>query len=200
MIRGNQAIFAIESGISQAYDTLSLRALGYFLIHIKSFEYGIRSSDATMLANSFDEVKDRIINKGKHEVFFASDPEAGKIADAIIKSIYAPDQENNSFFGITCSQFTDLIYSKNIIWAPDGDAAFDDGSFVIQFDIDNNVRLIGFKRNECYQYELQSLRDLWIEADTFYDILKQWVDSFEAEWSAQQHTRPKQIKRFTILN
>jgi hypothetical protein len=45
----------------------------------------------------------------------------------------------------------DMIYSRHILWAPDGDAAFDDGSYILQFDVDERVRLIAFKgRQDTY--------------------------------------------------
>jgi immunity protein 42 of polymorphic toxin system len=34
MIVGNPSIFAIESQITKAYESLSMRALGFFVVHI----------------------------------------------------------------------------------------------------------------------------------------------------------------------
>ena len=75
------------------------------------------------------------------------------------------------------------IASHRITWAPDGDEAFDDGSYVLQFDVGDKVRLVAFKSGDLgHQYDPETLNDRWLEADQFYSILQQWRDAFEAEW------------------
>jgi hypothetical protein len=63
MIVGEPQIFAIESGISRAYARLSLLALGFFVIHVGGRRYGVYEEEATMLANSFDEVRRRLSHR-----------------------------------------------------------------------------------------------------------------------------------------
>jgi hypothetical protein len=185
MLIGDPSIFAIESDVTKAYERLSFRALGFFLIHIGGFCYGVRSSEATMLANSFETVRERIILRGKHTASFATEPNAGSIADAYRDAIFAPDQEDEEFFGIPQPEFADFFCSDILVWAPDGDEAFDDGSHVLHFDVENRVRLIGFKSNrEGYHHNPTTLRDIWLDADYFYGVLQQWHDAFEAEWKA----------------
>ena len=58
--------FAIESGISEAYEHPSLRGLGFFQIRLAGIAYGVRSMDATLLACSFDEVAKRVRDRGTH--------------------------------------------------------------------------------------------------------------------------------------
>lgn len=60
MIIGNPSIFAIESTITRAYERQSLRALGFFVIHVRGHCYGVRSPDSTFLACSYDEVLRRL--------------------------------------------------------------------------------------------------------------------------------------------
>ncbi len=38
-----------------------------------------------------------------------------------------------------------MVWDSKLMWAPDGDEAFDDGSYVLQIDSGSLVRLIGFK-------------------------------------------------------
>jgi hypothetical protein len=57
MIVGDPSVFAIESEITRAYERLSFRALGYFVIYVCGRSYGVRAPDATMLACSFDAVE-----------------------------------------------------------------------------------------------------------------------------------------------
>lgn len=185
MIIGDPTSFAIESCISIAYEELGARALGYFVIHIGRHCYGVREPDATWMACSFDEVERRLAGRGRHTAPFSTDPGAGKVADAFREAAYAPDQENKQFFGITQPEFSDSFYANHLVWAPDGDEAFDDGSHVLQFDVENRVRLIGFKSfTEGYHHDPATLSDVWLEAEKFYEILQIWRDSFESEWMA----------------
>jgi hypothetical protein len=184
MIVGNPRIFAIQSEITHAYERLSLRALGFFVIHVMDRCYGVNSPEATMLANSFDTVSRRIVARGLHTASFALGSEAGKIASSVSRAIFCDSNEDELFFGMTKPQFTDIIYSNGLLWAPDGDAAFDDGSHVLQFDVGEKVRLIAFSRAINPIYDPESLRDTWLAADDFYGVLQNWRDSFKAEWTS----------------
>lgn len=185
MVVGNKSQIAVESSITRAYHRPSLRALGYFVIHITGQRYGIVSPDATMLGCSFDEVKERLTRRGTHNAPFAMEPNAKMIAEAVSIAIYSEEQRDEGFFGMTRSEFCDIVHTNRIIWAPDGDEAFDDGSHVLHFDVGNRVRLIGFKRdgNDIDQ-EYRCLTDLWVAAEEYYQILQHWHDLFESEWRA----------------
>lgn len=183
MIVGNPSVFAIESGITRAYERLSFRALGFFVIYVGGRCYGRRSPDSTMLASSYDEVERRIARRGSHTAPFASEPDAGQIADAVRNALYA-EKQRESYFGIPLSEFSDMISSKRIMWTPDGDEAFDDGSYILQFDVGDRVHLIAFKCGQGYLYDPVTLTDMWLAADDFYSALRRWHDAFEAEWAA----------------
>jgi hypothetical protein len=185
MIVGDPLIFAIESSISQAYDRLSLRALGFFVIHVGGRRFGVHKPDATLLACSFDQVHKRLASRGEHTAPFATEPDAGKIADAFRQAIFS-DESADIVLGVPLPEFRALFHSKTAdrMWAPDGDEAFDDGSYVLQFDFKDRVRLIAFQSDEGYGYESGTLRDVWIAADDFYDTLQRWHDAFEEEWAA----------------
>jgi Immunity protein 42 len=176
MIIGNPFVFAIESSITRAYERLSLRALGSFVVHVGGLSYGVKREDATMLACSFDEVEKRLARRGKHTAPFAEELDGGKIADAFRKAIFT-DDPSGSYFGMLLAEFRELFYATRAdrMWAPDGDQAFDDGSFVLQFDVDDRVRLIAFKSGEAHLHDPTTLRDVWLSADTFYGVLRQWL-------------------------
>lgn len=182
MIVGDPSIFAIESCITLAYERLSFRALGFFVVHIRGCSYGRRSPDSTMLASSFDEVERRLALRGSHVVPFASEPDAEKIARAFHNALYEDEQQEN-YFGIPLLEFSEMIWSKRIAWCPDGDEAFDDGSYVLQFDVQDRVRLIAFNCNQDASGRPANVSDLWIAADDFYSILRKWCDTFEMEWT-----------------
>jgi Immunity protein 42 len=184
MIVGDQNSFALESEISCAYERASLMALGFFNIHLGSQAYGVRAPDATLLACSFDAVVERVRLRGRHVAPFSAESDAASVADAIGAAIYSPEAELKSFWGLSCAQFVSAVYANQLIWAPDGDEAFDDGSFVVHLDVGNRVRLIGFKLGGAGRHHPLTLTDLWLEADRFYDVLDRWRIEFAAEWEA----------------
>ena len=183
MIIGDPSLLAIESKISQAYKRLSFRGLGYFVVHIKGKRYGVFESEATMLGCSFDEVEKRISDRGGHTAVFSREPDAGKIADAFRGALYT-EVSGKSFFGMSAPAFAESINSTNIQWAPDGDEAFDDGSYILQFDIDDKVRLIAFGCRLDGFHDPSTLSDLWIASDQFYWVLESWRDAFIQEWTS----------------
>jgi hypothetical protein len=187
MIIGEPSVFAIESVITEAYERLSFRALGFFVIYVSRLYYGRRSSNSTMLARSFDEVRRRVAMRGRHTVPFSTETDAGKIANAFRNAIYGEDL-TESYFDIPLREFKEMIYSKKIAWAPDGDEAFDDGSYVLQFDVNDYVRVIAFKSIPGSLFDPATIRDIHLAADDFYGILQNWLDAFEKEWSSLPKT------------
>jgi hypothetical protein len=182
MIVGNPSVFAIESNIDRAYERPSQLGLGFFVIYVSGRCYGVREPENTMLACSFGEVSSRISMRGQHVVPFATEPDDGKIADAFRAAIYS-DNAQDSYFDLPLSLFVNSIHSKRVMWAPDGDEAFDDGSYVLHFDVKDSVRLIAFK-GEGHIHEPGSLSDVWLPANDFYKILQDWRDAFDGEWKS----------------
>jgi hypothetical protein len=185
---GDPRQFAIESCITRAYVRLSFRALGYFLIHVGGCSYGVRSEDATMLECSFEEVGSRILRRGSHTAPFSNEPDATLIASAVYDAIYTSDDNAKELSGISTISLVDMVRTRHLKWAPDGDEAFEDGSRVLHFDVDGRVRIIAhtLKTDERGRHRPcpETLRDQWINADTFYGVLQRWRDDFEAEWLA----------------
>lgn len=181
MIFGDKAVFAIESEIAQVYAQLSIRALGFFVIYVKDKRYGVRNLDASLLACSYDAVKRRIVNRGRYIANFAK-MDAEQVGSAFYNAVYSEDQAD-TYFGTERSVFQQHFEGdeQNILWAPDGDAAFDDGSYVIHFDVDNQVRLIAFRSIEKVGFDTTSLAEVMIPADAFYEILRDWCSWFDME-------------------
>lgn len=182
MIIGNPKLFAIESYISSFNKNSGIRGIGFFLIHILNKEYGVRKKDATALGCSFDEIENRIKMRNMHTAPFSNCEDPNIIAESFITALFGDEQEKDTYFGLTYSQFVNIIYDNKILWAPDGDEAFDDGSYVIQFDLSSKVRLISFKNTGDGSYDRNTLCDLWLDSDEYYSTLKEWYNTFEAEW------------------
>jgi hypothetical protein len=184
VIVGDPTVFAIESNITQSYSNLGQRALGYFVIHLAGSEYGVRSPDATLLACSFDAVQRRIARQGTHCILFDLEVDSVKIVEAFRAATYDEDRQEECFFGMSGDEFRDALTSSEIVWAPDGDAAFDDGSHVLQFDYGNRVRLIAFKNEDNFDEVVRTLAEVWVSSDEFYGLLEKWQCGFEVEWAA----------------
>ena len=182
MTAGEPSIFAIESEINQAFEKPSLRGLGFFVLHICGQCYGVKSPDATMLANSFDEVGRRIAERGSHKAPFA-EVDAMEVAKSYTRAVYVEHDENETFLGMSEARFKEVVNSNGLVWAPDGDEAFDDSSYVLQFDIGDRVRLVGFKR-PAGSIDPASVRQVSLPAEGFYDTLQQWRERFIAEWES----------------
>jgi hypothetical protein len=129
-----------------------------------------------MLACSFDEVGTRITGRGTHQAPFA-EAAAIDIGNAYTSAVYLDNNRNETYFGLSESQFTKALYSSSLVWAPDGDEAFDDGSYVLQFDVGDRVRLIAFKRQDSL-VDPASVREVWLSSEAFYNALREWRDTF----------------------
>jgi hypothetical protein len=186
MIIGDE-YFSIESRISSAYANKGILGIGYFVINIKGRAFGVKENDATCLACSFDAVNERIKNRGKHtgpNDFILQD--ALSIAKIVRYSLFSKETSDNH----ECNNFREKtageIYKNKLLWAPDGDAAFDDRSNILQFDIDGMVRLVGYKCMQANEIDVDSIRDLYLDADCYYTTLKDWSEKFFNEWNMME--------------
>lgn len=69
---------------------------------------------------------------------------------------------------------------SEVVWAPDGDEAFDDGSFVLQFDEKDKVRVLAFRRGKG-DSDISDLAEVRLDPDEFYGVLGSWRSQFEIE-------------------
>jgi hypothetical protein len=69
----------IGSAITRAYESPGLLAIGFFAIHVGGRSYGVRSPDATMLANSLDALSRRVSRRGRHNAPFADETPMGSL-------------------------------------------------------------------------------------------------------------------------
>ena len=97
-------------------------------------------------------------------------------------ALYEEARQSEFFFGISASELRTVLTSSEIVWAPDGDEAFDDGGHVLQLDLGNEVRLIAFKNRPTADDSFSSLREVRMTANVFYGLLSEWYSRFETEW------------------
>lgn len=121
--------------------------------------------------------------RGRHIAPFTTVSDARQIAGAFRNAIYEEEQRE-SYFGIPLTQFAEIIRQNRIVWAPDGGAAFDNSSYVLQFDVEDKVRIVAFRSAQSRPYHPATLRDIYLAADDFYIVLQKWYKAFEVEWAS----------------
>jgi hypothetical protein len=182
MIVGNPSRFAIQSELTTAYPNRGQLGLGSFVVHISGKKYGVDSPDATLLACSYDEVCERLQMRGKHAAPFANEPDGQALAQTCYDIRYKETDLDTERFGLTYAEFEEKAHDNHIRWAPDGDEAFDDGSFILQFDLDSRVRLIAFRVDDSGIVDQSSFADCWVTDTEYYSVLETWSKAFMAEW------------------
>ncbi|WP_417067840.1 Imm42 family immunity protein [Niveibacterium terrae] len=181
MIFGNCSKFAVEFQLAEVYEKNSQRGLGCFLIYVNGRVYGVNAPDATLLACSYDGVANRISNRGRHVVPFVRERDPKDIVFAYLASRFDVGVSRRCFCGLSASEFEEFLTARGIVWAPDGDQAFDDGSHVLQFDDGNQVRLIAFLNDGGLDDISKTISDVWMPSDEFYGILSSWKLAFDRE-------------------
>ncbi len=183
MIYGAVETFALESGVSAFLPELGQMAIGFFNIHINGRRHGVYDMEASLLASSYFRVTERLQEKGEHVL----PSNMGKSSLDFVRSFrylhygintIGADSEilNNG-----CD--VDRVFDNNLMWAPDGDEAFDDGSHVFQIDEkDNMVRLIAFNNSLDEAEFVDSITELYIESRRYYGVLEDWSTAFRTLW------------------
>ena len=180
MIVGDRELFGIESGITGAFPGNPHLGLGYFTVHIGGRSFGVKEPDVSMLGCSLNEVTARLAGRGTHRWPRLSNLSAVAIVEAFLDAIYR-ETTRDVYLGLTKTEFIGAFQEGNFQWAPDGDEAFDDSSYILQFDVDDKIRLIAFKKSEHAVDVANSVMELWIESELFYSILSAWRDHFTAD-------------------
>ncbi len=188
IIFGNPSRFAIESDISKIYSTRSLMALGYFVIYVCGMMYGVKKSDATALACSYHEVLRRLQQRNSHKLPSSHHMNCLELAMKLHDMEYGDHEvELLDSCTETDADLRKALHANHVLWAPDGDEAFDDGSFVLHIDTDSEVRLIAYRVMESkYEVDKQSVSEIYMPAEEFYSILSQWTEAFRALVDAQE--------------
>jgi len=100
MIVGDCCVFAIESKITDAVESLSQLALGSFVIHVGGRAFGVREPGASMLGCSFNEVEQRLQRRGTHLFPMLADVTAADVAAAYLDAIYR-NNPRMDYFGLS---------------------------------------------------------------------------------------------------
>jgi len=184
LIIGNPKIFAVESHADEWHERLSFRAWGWFVFHLGGERYGRVMPWGTALGCSYDAVVERCDRRGAHVSPLGDGFAAIQIATMVERTIYDTDREGIRLGDFDEHAISEAVYGRKLLMAPDGDAAFDDGSRVLHFDLGSKVRLIAWTGSrELPYYRAMRLTEVFIYADEFYSVLQSWHEAFLREWT-----------------
>jgi len=183
ILSGNPNELAIESYVDEFLPEKSWRAIGCFLIHVGGRRFGVERPRATALACSFDEVRERLRCRGKHIFSPSEQVGATEIAFRVLNSRYCREFSGFEMKPEWADELDQVLFKNKLIWAPDGDAAFDDGGHIIQIDEGDMCRIVAFNNGETDRDTRESVVDVRLSCRRFYDILAQWSGQFEDDWA-----------------
>jgi hypothetical protein len=169
---GDPSLFALETGISSFYAEDGQQALGYMVMHVSGQSFGVRGPNATLLACSLDALEQRILKRGMHVLDIFEGRNARYIAESTHRAIYGDEDSADEELG-------KVIVDRNLLMAPDGDEAFDDGSHVLQVDMtDGSVMITAYRNLENADDRSASAVSITIDADYFYSTCTDHVEKF----------------------
>jgi hypothetical protein len=180
--------FYLESFVDSYLPDIGQMAIGYFSISIDGRAYGVKRKDASLLACSYDAVVRRLKASDSHRLSFGDKHPAHFYVHELLRAHLGDSSYQRCFTDEEREEFVAKLFSHELWWAPDGDAAFDDGSYVIQMDYPNYVRVIGFKYLESQSETLASISELRMDSGEFYDVLEEWSGRFLEDW--RENTPP----------
>ncbi len=181
MLVGEPKSFAIESEVTEFVPHRSQIGLGCFNVHVAGHRFGVMAPDASMLGCSYAEVGRRLQRRGTHRAAVAFTCSADSIATLWIAHRYPPALVGPEPTPTEVDAVAEMV-ANHTDWAPDGDEAFDDGSHVLQFDLEESVRLVGFRTDGTWAPRDGLVADAWIPAGDYYEVLREWRERFELAW------------------
>lgn len=174
MIIGDKQIFAIDFKIYTPIDNFFIGD-GYFLVYIDGFEYGIKKSNATVFGSIEWELKTEFMNHVNNENLELCGFSRQNICDVYYDKHY---REINDF---SIDDYEAI--SKTLEESPKSikewslETAFDDGSFVLQYNTKNEICLLGFK---TYEYEkIKDIHSACISKEYYINVLNTFFSELD---------------------
>lgn len=156
-------------------------SVGKFVIYLGGRKFGIDTPDATVLGCTYDSAIKRLRHRGGHvyenEPGFGTEDFLAKyqaVEFGIGRAWPYPEDASDR-------AFRNALHDRNLILAPDGEEAFDDGSNILQIDTAEGVEVLGFLNEEKPSLVAASLVHLKMDAESFYLPLRDWTNWFEVE-------------------
>jgi hypothetical protein len=176
---GDRNQFAFDIRVCRLTPNLYYKGIGYFLIYVNGVRYGLSHCEAETLVSPYEAMKKRLQFRGGHVAEFSQYPDPKEIALAVWEPGYGEVQKE-TYAGLPIDRVVEMVHSGHIDWFPCGGSGFDDGSDIIQFDIGDKVRIIGYRVLDIYG-TLADITDIQMPADEFYSLLQQAIDNIDLQ-------------------
>lgn len=182
MLFGNKEKFAIEFEVKEIYHDKRFIGDGFFVVYIDGFMYGRKEDDATSfgaIRGTLRESHDSFFHL-KNPFFHYKDFETcDKYYDCSYRLVNRYTEDN-------LKDFRDVYkigYEHNgerfiVSWAQ-MEEAFDDGSFVLQLNEGDSVRLLGFKTSDDETYNIENVHGAIIQKEKFSSIIQEVIQELE---------------------
>jgi hypothetical protein len=184
MIIGDTQRFAIESTIEEAFYERSILFNGYLFIHLNGRRYG---SGYLSAASGFcGEVEESLRWRGRHTLSMSRRCTSQRIAELVYSAVY---RDEHQFRGLAeeRSSVRSEHYENKLSLAASDIEAWDDGTFVLQIDEDDSVRVIAFMScDEDAGQLIDCVEERRLSAAEYYGVLEAWRDACEEEWRASK--------------
>jgi hypothetical protein len=173
--------FGIVYEYEQFFEQKSFLALARFGYCVKSEVFGCRTT--SMMGCTLDAVERAIARRGEHLASCSAWRSAFMIAAMYRNHVYGDETmqvEDISDYAACLHE----IHTNDVVLAPDGDEAFDCGSYVLIFDVDAAVRVIAFQTEGSGSafFLPANLQEVWVPADHFYGVLDEWRIDLRRRW------------------
>ncbi len=182
MLFGNKEKFAIEFEVKEIYHDKRFIGDGFFVVYIDGFMYGRKEDDATSFGcirstlKYFDVLQSPSKNPfNKYECY--------ELCDKFYDTAYRMERRYKEEEIKDFIKEAEITYDKreNCLldyWTP-MEEAFDDGSFVLQLNEGDSVRLLGFKTSDDETYNIENVHGAIIQKEKFSSIIQEVIQELE---------------------
>lgn len=182
MIEIDAGEFGIRTHIEEVFTKPHVMAMGSHRFRVGSNWYGCAEPDATLLGCSRDAIVERLQQRGRRVSDGLGDQDPAMVMQAWLVSEYGRDIVPWApINGMDRERLNKAIHFNYVRMAPDGDAAFDDGSQILQFDVGETVLIVACRiGGEAGWPVAKDLSVARLPAGAFYSALEEWLRAFDA--------------------
>ncbi len=176
---GRSDYFSINCYIHDIADSKSASVFGCFFLYINGIRYGKCAPEVTYLDLSYDGIVERLQWRGRNRCTVLEDADLQTVL-SMHRTCMWPAADGGEWRGMPMERVARQVVNSGVILAPDGDAAFGDGSQVYQVDLDDGqVDLFAFKHRDDPAAEFADQTSLRLSSNGFYDALEEFALWFE---------------------
>ena len=177
MIVGDRSRFAVEIELHPDSPKSISTGFGLYRFWIADQPYGRSAPDASCLAASCDALRERLGQRGHHD---ATGMPTGNPLGILERAYWLIYRVTDVHIASRQASAQEVAQARRLMMAPDGDEAFDDGSFVVQWDDRGVVGLAaGLVGEGDGPMIVDPVRSIRLGTVDFYDVVAGAVNFFD---------------------